>query len=162
MPSVFKSLLQLLEETQAHFRVVTHALAGKSEEVALARGTEVGQGAKALVCEIVGEGARARWALAVLPADRKLDRRVLAQALGGSKAKLVDAAVASELTGCEIGAIPPFSFNPSVQLVLDPELVERYDTIAFNAGRLDASILLDSRDFLAIAKPKLVRMSAAT
>jgi Ala-tRNA(Pro) deacylase len=161
MPSVFKSLLQLLEETQAHFRVVTHVLAGKSEEVALARGTEVGQGAKALVCEIVGDGAQTRWALAVLPADRKLDRHLLAQALGGSKAKLADAAVATELTGCEIGAIPPFSFNPSLQLVVDPQLLERFDTIAFNAGRLDASILLDSRDFLAIAKPSLVRMSAA-
>ncbi|MDN0076038.1 YbaK/EbsC family protein [Crenobacter sp. SG2303] len=159
MQTVFKSLMLLLEQANARFRVVTHALAGKSEDVALARGTEVGQGAKALVCEIHGEGAQARWVLAVLPADRKLDRQRLAQALGGHKAKLVDAAVATELTGCEIGAIPPFSFQSALQLVLDPELVERYDTIAFNAGRLDASILLDSQDFLAIAKPQLVRMS---
>lgn len=156
--SVFKTLLQLLEHKQARFRVVQHAEAGKSEEVAHTRGTEVGQGAKALVCEIHG-GMAKRWALAVLPADRKLDRQRLAEALGGSKAKLVDAAVATELTGCVIGAIPPFSFNPALQLVVDPELTERYDTIAFNAGRLDASILLDAQDFLTIAQPQLVRMS---
>jgi len=160
MQSVFKSLMLLLEQANAHFRVVTHLQAGKSVEVALARGTEVGQGAKALVCEIHGDAARTRWALAVLPADRKLDRARLAEALGGSKAKLVDAAVATELTGCQIGAIPPFSFRSQLQLVVDPELVERYDTIAFNAGRLDASILLDSQDFLAVAKPELVRMSS--
>jgi Ala-tRNA(Pro) deacylase len=156
--SVFKTLLQLLEYSQARFRVVQHAEAGKSEEVARARGTEVGQGAKALVCEIHGCPAP-RWVLAVLPADRKLDRQRLAEALGGNKARLVDAAIATDLTGCVIGAIPPFSFNPALQLVVDPELTERFDMIAFNAGRLDASILLNAQDFLAIAKPQLVRMS---
>jgi Ala-tRNA(Pro) deacylase len=158
---IFSSLLALLEEANARFRVVTHASAGKSEEVALARGTEVGQGAKALVCEIHGEDAQARWALAVLPADRKLDRQRLAQALGGNKAKLVDAAVATQMTGCKIGAIPPFALNPELHLVVDPALAERYDTIAFNAGRLDTSILLDVHDFLTIAKPQVARMSSA-
>jgi len=43
--------------------------------------------------------------------------------------------------------------------VVDPELTERFDTIAFNAGRLDASILLNAQDFLAVANPQLVRMS---
>jgi len=157
--NTFKTLLQLLEQSQARFRVVHHAEAGKSEEVARVRGTEVGQGAKALVCEVRG-GSALQWALAVLPADRKLDRQRLAQALGGSKAKLVDAAVATQLTGCEIGAIPPFSFNQALKLVVDPELIERYDTIAFNAGRLDVSILLNAEDFLAVAQPYLVRMSS--
>jgi Ala-tRNA(Pro) deacylase len=156
--SVFETLLHLLQHSQARFRLVQHAEAGRSEDVARARGTEVGQGAKALVCEIHGCEAP-RWVLAVLPADRKLNRQRLAEALGGSKAKLVDAAFATALTGCVIGAIPPFSFNPALQLVVDPELTERFDTIAFNAGRLDASILLDAQDFLAVAKPRLVRMS---
>jgi Ala-tRNA(Pro) deacylase len=161
-PNVFRSLITLLEQADARFRVVFHSSAGKSEEVARARGTEVGQGAKALVCEIRGEAAKTRWALAVLPADRKLDRQLLAQALGGNKAKLVDAGVAIELTGCEIGAIPPFSFNQALRLVADPELIERYDTIAFNAGRLDASILLDSKDFLSVAKPALARIGSVS
>lgn len=156
--SVFNSLVQLLEHSEARFRVVHHPEAGRSEEVARARGTEVGQGAKALVCEIHG-CPTSRWVLAVLPADRKLDRPRLAAALGGTKVKLVDANIANVLTGCVIGAIPPFSFNPALQLVVDPELTERFDTIAFNAGRLDASILLDAQDFLAVAGPRLVRMS---
>jgi Ala-tRNA(Pro) deacylase len=159
--TVFNSLLQLLEGAQAHFRVILHDHAGRSEEVAKALGTEVGQGAKALVCEVLGGAFPPRWALAVLPADRKLDRKRLASALGGTKARLADAEQASKLTGCVIGAIPPFSFNKDLMLVVDPELMERYDTIAFNAGRLDASILLDSQDFLAIAKPCLVRMSCS-
>ena len=157
--SVYTTLINLLDQTNARYRVVNHEIAGRSEEVALARGTEVGQGAKALVCEIHGESVQKRWVLAVLPADCRLDRVLLAEALGGNKAKLVDVSVATKLTRCEIGAIPQFSFKDALQLVVDLGLVERYETIAFNAGRLDTSILLDSRDFLAITQPKLIRMS---
>ena len=159
VPTVFGILCQMLDSANARYRVVAHKHAGKSEDVAIVRGTVVGQGAKALVCEISGGAEQPRWVLAVLPADRKLDRKRLATALGVTKAKLADLAIASELTGCVIGAIPPFSFNEELVLIVDPELTERFETIAFNAGRLNASILLNSQDYLAIAKPRLVRMS---
>ena len=149
----FEQLVQLLNDGNARYRVVHHPSAGRSEEVAKVRGTEVGQGAKALVCELSGGGSGKQWVLAVLPADRKLDKKRLAEAFSAKKVKLADAVKAEALTGCVIGAIPPFSFNPDLQLVVDPELPQRFDTIAFNAGRLDASILLDSADFLRIAQP---------
>ena len=60
-----------------------------------------------------------------------------------------------ELTGCVLGAIPPFSFHAELQLVADPELFARYSEIAFNAGRLDASIVLAADDYLRIARPQL-------
>ena len=44
----FEKLTALLDEHQARYRVVEHPTAGKSEEVAKIRGTELGQGAKAL------------------------------------------------------------------------------------------------------------------
>lgn len=42
----FEKLTALLDKHQAHYRVVEHPTAGKSEEVAKIRGTELGQGAK--------------------------------------------------------------------------------------------------------------------
>ena len=160
--SIHETLLRLLTDNCTRFHVIRHESAGRSEEVAEARGTVVGQGAKALVCEIRGSEARARWVLAVLPADRKLDRERLAEFMGGDKAKLVDTSMARKLTGCEIGAIPPFSFHPQLHLVVDAELIERYDTIAFNAGRLDVSVLLNSQDFIALARPSLTRIGCTT
>ena len=52
------------------------------------------------------------------------------------------------LTACVFGAIPPFSFHPALRLVADPLLFERFPQIAFNAGRLDRSIILDTEDYL--------------
>ena len=51
---IFESLKELLTQQGAHFRVVAHESAGTSAEVAKARGTQLGQGAKALVCTIKG------------------------------------------------------------------------------------------------------------
>ena len=53
----FEQLVQLLNDGHARYRVVHHPSAGRSEEVAKVRGTEVGQGAKALVCELSGGGS---------------------------------------------------------------------------------------------------------
>ena len=64
--------------------------------------------------------------------------------------KLVEA-----LTACVFGAIPPFSFHPALRLVADPLLFERFPQIAFNAGRLDRSIILDTEDYLHIARPEI-------
>jgi Ala-tRNA(Pro) deacylase len=46
-------------------------------------------------------------------------------------------------------------------LLVDPSLMENWSEIAFNAGRLDRSIVLDSRDYLRVARPRLVPISKA-
>ena len=159
--SVHDKLKSLLDNGKARYRLVQHTAAGKSEEVALARGTEIGQGAKALVCELLFDNAVKANVLAVMPADRQLDKTELARSFGAKKAKLLGIDATRALTKCEIGAIPPFIFSPDIILVCDPQLIERYSTIAFNAGKLDISMLLNTEDYLALAKPQLMRITAS-
>lgn len=151
MNSVFKQLVELLEREGARFRVLEHPAEGRSDLVAAIRGTEPGQGAKAMLCK--SKNALGSMTLAILPGDRKLDFKKVAAAAGIRKAMLASPEDAQRETACVIGAIPPFSFSPDVRLVVDPELVERFDEIAFNAGRLDRSMVLNSVDYLRIAKP---------
>ena len=63
----FEKLTALLDEHQARYRVVEHPTAGKSEEVAKIRGTELGQGAKALVCKVKGNGVKQAYEKTLLP-----------------------------------------------------------------------------------------------
>lgn len=150
---VFEQLTSLLEGKQAGFRVISHPAEGKSGLVAQIRGTEPGQGAKAMLCKV--KEAPDVLILAVLPGDRKLDFKKVAQAFGFKKATFAAPDEAMQETGCVIGAIPPFSFSPRIKLVVDPELVETYGEIAFNAGRLDRSIVLNAQDYVRIAEPLL-------
>jgi Ala-tRNA(Pro) deacylase len=153
---VFQKLLALLDGGGARYRVIEHPAAGKSEEVARIRGTEVGQGAKAMACKLHIPGGPALHVLAVLAADRQLDLAALARQFGAKKASLMSPKEIDAMTGCVLGAIPPFSFHPELQLVADPELFERYREIAFNAGRLDASMVLDADDYLRLASPRML------
>ncbi|HDV7284641.1 TPA: YbaK/prolyl-tRNA synthetase associated domain-containing protein [Mannheimia haemolytica] len=154
----FRQLTALLDSHQARYRVVEHSSAGKSEEVAKIRGTEIGQGAKALVCKVKGNGVK-QAVLAILPADYQADLTKIAEHLGGLRASLASPAEVAELTDCVFGAIPPFSFHPDLLLVAEPSLFERYAELAFNAGTLERSIILNTEDYQKIVNPVLVQFA---
>lgn len=154
-------LIDLLSLEGARYRIVSHEAVGKCEAVSEIRGTALGQGAKALVCKVKGNGVN-QHVLAILPADQQADLSLLATHLGGLRASLASPAEVDALTGCVFGAIPPFSFHPQLKLVADPLLFERFDEIAFNAGVLDKSIILNTRDYLRIAQPEQVAFRRLT
>lgn len=109
--SIFMQLTQLLDKNNAKYRVMEHSTAGKSEEVAKIRGTQLGQGAKGLVCHVKGNGIR-QHVLAILPADKQADLSKIATAIGGTRASLASPKEVDELTQCVFGAIPPLAFIP--------------------------------------------------
>jgi Ala-tRNA(Pro) deacylase len=153
---VFERLCALLSAAGARHRVIDHPAAGRSEEVAAIRGTDPRQGAKAMLCTFK---SHPQFVLAVLPGDRKLDFRRVGAAFGLGKATLASADDAMRLTGCVVGAIPPFVFSDEIALVVEPALLGGWSEIAFNAGRLDRSIVLDSADYLRIAQPQLAAIA---
>ena len=156
---MFERIVTLLDAEKARYRVINHSAEGNSERVAEVRGTQVSQGAKAMLCRV--KEIPDSLVLAILPGDRKVDFRKVAQAVGGKKASFASPEEAIDRTGCAIGAIPPFSFSSDIRLVVDPQLLARHKEIAFNAGRLDTSIVLNADDYERIAAPLLADISAA-
>ncbi|MTH46828.1 YbaK/prolyl-tRNA synthetase associated domain-containing protein [Intestinirhabdus alba] len=148
-------LITLLTREGARYRAIDHEAVGKCEAVSAIRGTALGQGAKALVCKVKGNGVN-QHVLAILAADLQADLSLLATRLGGLRASLASPVEVDSLTGCVFGAIPPFSFHPQLKLVADPQLFDRFDEIAFNAGVLEQSIVLATEDYLRIARPELI------
>lgn len=63
-------LVALLTQENARYRVVSHEAVGKCEAVSEIRGTALGQGAKALVCKVKGNGVN-QHVLAILAADQQ-------------------------------------------------------------------------------------------
>lgn len=159
--NVLDKLRALFSEGEARFRIVEHPACDRSSaSVAQLRGTELGQGAKALVCMVKGNGVK-QYVLAVLPADYQADLSVLAKSLGGTRAGLCSAGEVSELTGCIFGAVPPVSFHEKLLNVVDPALFMRYEEIAFNAGSRDTSIIINAKDFERIVNPRKIAFAKA-
>jgi len=156
---VFDRLVSLLGDAKARFRVIEHEPEGRSEAISAIRGNRPDQAAKAMVLDLRGGGGGRRHVLAVLPGNRKLDFGAVATLFGARKCGFASPDTAQELTGCAMGSVPPFALNPALGLVVEEDLLGN-DTLFFNAGRLDRSMELDTKDWLAVAKPRIARIAA--
>jgi Ala-tRNA(Pro) deacylase len=156
---VFERLVALLGESGAKFRVIEHEAEGRSEKISAIRGNRPGQAAKAMVLDVRGGGGGKRTVLAILPGDRKLDFAAVAGLFEARKCGFASPETAQAMTGCVMGAVPPFSLNPDLSVVVDEDLLAN-ETLFFNAGRLDRSMELDTRDWIAVAKPRIARIAA--
>ena len=156
---VFERIVALRGEARAKFRVIEHEAEGRSEKISVIRGNRPEQAAKAMVLDVRGGGGGRRNVLAILPGSAKLDFAAVAKLFEARKCGFASPQSAEALTGCTMGAVPPFSLNPELAVVVDEGLLAN-DTLFFNAGRLDRSMELDTRDWLAVAKPRVARIAA--
>ena len=146
--SVSDRLAQWLREAGVAFDLVEHTPVHTSVEAALARGTRLEQGAKALVVR-----AEDRFVHCVLPAHLKVDNTALRAIVGARKLRFASRQELLQLTGCEPGAVPPFGNLFGLPVLLDEALCAN-DRVAFNAGSTTMSITMRCAD--------LVRVSGAT
>jgi Ala-tRNA(Pro) deacylase len=157
--SVFDRIVALLDREAARFRVIEHEPEGRSDKISVIRGNNPDQAAKAMVLDVRGGGNGRRHVLAILPGSRKLDFDAVARHFGARKCGFASPDTAQLLTGCAMGSVPPFSLDESLAVIVDPDLLT-HATIYFNAGRLDRSMEMDTRDWLRVAKPVTVLIAA--
>src|SRR5574340_710608 len=147
-------LCALLEREGAVFRVVEHAPEGRTELIARIRGNRLEQAVKSIVVQVRLTRKENRYCLANVPGHRRVDLDAVRAHFAALSVAMANRDKAEALTGCVTGAIPPFSFNPDLQLLADP-LVTSNEEIVFNAGRLDRSIFMRAEDYVRIARPQL-------
>lgn len=140
-------LIAFLRERGADFRVMTHEPVRTSEEAAAVRGTPLEQGAKALVFR-----ADERPVLLVLPANRRIDSRAFKRRFRVKNLGMVSADELRELTGMEVGAVPPFGSLMGLPTYVDEGLLE-LPRISFNAGSRTASIIMAAADYRRLENP---------
>ena len=147
-----EKLLQLLDENHIGYRLCEHIAEGHSEEIAKIRGNDPHQAMKALVILAKNTKKDFHYHLAILPADKMIDLAALKEHLAVKKVIFAPLDKAREVTGCEIGAIPPFVFDPDMTLIIDPGVKDN-EEIVFNAGLLTKSIFMNLQDYLQIVQP---------
>lgn len=155
MTGIHEQLRALLEHEGAMYRVIEHPAEGRTEYITQIRGNRLGQAVKSMVVQVRLSRKENIYCLANVPGDCRVDFEGIRSYFNADSAAMAQREKAEALTGCNIGAIPPFSFNPGLQLLADP-LIRHNEEIIFNAGRLDRSIFMRSEDYARIAKPQWV------
>lgn len=152
--SIHHALIDLLEKRRANYRLVEHIAEGRSAQIAKIRGNRPEQAMKAIVVMAKKSKKDRAFYLAVLPGSRQIDLDAIKAYCGAQKAIFAPLEKAKELTSCEIGAIPPFSFHSDLPLIADP-LILQNNEIVFNAGLLTKSIFMNIKDYIEIARPAM-------
>jgi Ala-tRNA(Pro) deacylase len=155
----YTQLIEFLDQHKAQYRLIDHAPEGRTEIVSVMRGNELSQAAKCIILMVKIGKKVTRYILGVIPGDARLDLNAVKALAGGTYIAFASADIAERLAGSVAGTILPFAFNPELELVVDPALLEN-DEIYFNAARLDRSMALKTSDYVALARPRLEPIAA--
>jgi len=155
---IYTQLRDLLDKEGVTYRVIEHEPEGRTEMIAKIRGNRIEQSIKSIVVQIRLNRKENVYCLANVPGDCRIDFNGIKNHLNADSVAFAARDKAQELTGCVIGAIPPFSFSDQLQVLADP-LIQENEEVVFNAGRLDRSIFMKLDDYLRIAKPQLVKIA---
>jgi Ala-tRNA(Pro) deacylase len=154
LDETYTKFIEYLSEYEVPYRLIDHEPEGRTEVVSEMRGNELSQAAKCILLMVKIGKKVTKYVLAVVPGDKRVDLNAVKALMGGTYAAFADRVVAERLSGSVAGTILPFSFDPALELVVDPALLES-DNIYFNAARLDRSMVLRSEDYVALAKPRI-------
>jgi Ala-tRNA(Pro) deacylase len=153
----YTQLITFLEQHKVPYRLIDHAPEGRTEIVSPMRGNALSQAAKCIVLMVKIGKKVTRYILAVIPGDAKVDLQAVKAMMQGTYIAFASSDIAERLAGSVTGTILPFSFNSELELIVDPSLLEN-DEIYFNAARLDRSMVLKTKDYVAVANPGLRRI----
>jgi Ala-tRNA(Pro) deacylase len=154
---IHQRLCDLLNREKAAYRLVEHEPEGRTEFIAKIRGNRPDQAIKSIVVQVRISKKENKYCLANVPGDCRVDLDAIRAHFDAAGIGIATREKAEALTGCVIGAIPPFSFNGDMIVLADPRIQDNTEVV-FNAGRLDRSIFMQSDDYMRIAQPQIVRI----
>jgi Ala-tRNA(Pro) deacylase len=158
MSDVHEQLCNLLDQQGATYRVIEHEPEGRTEIIAKIRGNKIEQSIKSIVVQVRLNRKDNIYCLANVPGDCRINFDGIKNHFQADSVAFAARDKAQELTGCVIGAIPPFSFSDQLQVLADP-LIQQNEEVVFNAGRLDRSIFMRLDDYIRTAKPQMAKIA---
>lgn len=109
---------------------------------------------KTLVVEISNK----KFAVAVVPVDKQLSLKAMANALNEKKVSMVKKDEAQKITGYLLGGVSPFGQKKILPTILD-ESAKFFDTIYVSGGKRGLDIEINSESIIKILNAKYYKIS---
>jgi Cys-tRNA(Pro)/Cys-tRNA(Cys) deacylase len=133
-----------LQKKKIPHEIVHYAHAEKGAAFAArATGFPLANTIKTLVVDL---GAKT-YGLALIPGDRELALKKMAQACGVKKAAMADPAAAERLTGYHVGGISPFGLRQRLPVVMEERLLT-HAAVMINAGQRGIMLKMAPEDIV--------------
>ena len=147
--------IQHLKWKDVSFEVIKYEHEEKGAAFAArATGFPLDRTVKTLVVDLGGRN----YCLALLPGDRQLDLKQLAQVFAVKRAAMADTATAERLTGYLVGGISPFGTKQVLPAVMEKRIRE-YAQVLINAGQRGVMLKMAPEDIVAALGCRLESIS---
>jgi nondiscriminating aspartyl-tRNA synthetase len=147
--NIRNEIIRLAHAKNIEFQHMIHELTPTSADSARVRKTGVEEGVKSLILR--GKSSKKNYQFNIL-SSRKLNMKAASEVVG-EKCEFEDPAVIKERFGLIVGGVPPFGNLLNLDNYFDNQISKR-ETVAFNCGLPTESMLMQSKDLIALADPK--------
>jgi Ala-tRNA(Pro) deacylase len=149
-----KRLKSFLDENDIKYLSIQHSMAFTATDIAHTAHIRSKNMAKTVIIKI-----NDKLAMAVVPANFKVNLRQLAEAMQDARVELAsEAEFTRHFADCEVGAMPPFGNLYNMDVYVAEALTEN-EHIIFNAGSHMELIEMDYKDFENLVNPKFVLLN---
>ncbi len=152
--NIRNEIIHQLHDKKIEFDHRIHEPTPTSEDSARVRQIKMEEGIKALILK--GKNTKKNYQFNI-PAHLKVDMKAVADMVG-EKCEFEDPAVIQERYGLQIGGVPPFGNLLNLDNYYDEQIVHE-ERAAFNCGLTTESIIMKSKDLLALVEPKIGKFS---
>lgn len=142
---------KMMEEKKIPIEFTEHEPVYTNPAMAQALGVKESHTVKSLVLK-TKEG---KFAVLVLPGDKKMDWKLLANQLNTKKVEFAKPEEVLQMVGCEVGCVPPFGHLTELPIYMDKDLLKK-DILYFNPGVHDESFKVKAWDLRRLCNPKMI------
>lgn len=147
-------LRNYLDDNDVEYVTISHSPAYTAQRIAELTNTPGKELAKTVIVKMDD-----RFAMAVLPASRRVDLDHLKDAVGATEVTLASESEFKLLfPDCEVGAMPPFGNLYDMGVYVAEQLTEDED-IAFNAGSHTELVRMSYQDYAKLVTPQVVSLT---
>lgn len=153
---IIMKIREMLDTNNVDYKFLEHQEVRTSEEAAKVRGTDISDGAKAMVLK--SQDYAGKYIMIVIPADKQIDLKKVSGVLG-EKFEIANGKEVESYTGIKMGGVPPFGRLLKMEVYFDKSMWSK-EKSAFNCGRKDRSIIMSTKDLIAHAQPNRISESS--
>lgn len=149
-----QKLKQFLDGQEIHYQLISHPTTYTAQLTAASSHVP-----PEILAKTVMVIADDKFAMAVVPAPRRVDLTALHGSIGAHTVRLASELEFKEkFPDCDAGAMPPFGNLYGMEVFVD-EAVAGQKEIAFNAGTHTETVRMRWTDFLRLVKPTVLKIA---
>lgn len=151
--TVHQKILELLANNSIEYKLIEHEPVYTSEQAAQIRDSDISMGAKALVFY-----ADKQPIILVVPGDQKANLSKVKKNLHIKDLRMATREQVEQLTTLKPGSIPPVGKAMGIKSYYDTSFSSK-DKVAFNAGSLTISVIMNAKDLIELENPTLADLT---